>query len=179
MKTMMKSSLKLLLICSVAAAALGGVNAVTAPLIEKIRIERLQQALAEVMPGEELKPAVLVEDNPTVDSRFDVEGDSSRYVLRLVGQGYGGDMFILAAYKSDGTVLEVKMMENLETPGLGKEAEKPQYMEKFTGKTGKFIPVRKGQLSAEQADTVSGATITFIGVGKALKSGSEYIRSIQ
>lgn len=89
-------------------------------------------------------------------------------------------MVVLGGIKKDGEVFSVVLMENQETPGLGKEAEKESYMEKFTGKgDDEEIPVRKGMLSQEQADSISGATITFVAIGKALKAGSEFVKDLE
>ncbi len=68
-------------------------------------------------------------------------------------------------------------MDNQETPGLGKEAENPEYMKKYIG-TGEDspVPVRKSQLSQEDADAITGASITFMGIGKALASASDYAK---
>ena len=87
-------------------------------------------------------------------------------------------MNILANYSSDGEVTAVVLMENQETPGLGKKAEKPEYMDKFIGTGGGAgdVPVRKGQLPQGEADAITGATVTFIGIAKALHTGSAFVK---
>jgi electron transport complex protein RnfG len=109
---------------------------------------------------------------PLVDESNQVAG----YVLQLVGNGYGGDMNLLAGYEVDGTLFAAQLMENQETPGLGKKAEDPAYMTKFIGRGGGTpLPHSKNDLSAADVDAVTGATITFMGVANALSSGSEYV----
>ncbi|MFP4178490.1 MAG: FMN-binding protein [Spirochaetaceae bacterium] len=175
---------KLAIICAVAATVLGGINALTEPRIEWIQQQRLEEALEKVSGGQRTGERVNTPDEKVVDAYYPVyTGDSDDvdgYVVRLIGQGYGGDMVVLAGIKKDGEVFSAKLMENQETPGLGKEAEKESYMEKFTG-TGvdEEIPVRKGMLSQEQADSITGATITFVGIGKALKTGSEFVKDLE
>ncbi len=169
---------KLALICAVAAIALGLVNAVTAPAIVRVQKEQLAAALNEVRgratAGEEHE----VSDHPVVEAYYPLtrDGADAGYILKLIGTGYGGDMEILASIATDGEIRSVKMMTNSETPGLGKAAENPEYMEKFTG-TGdeEPVPLNKQQLSQEQADSISGATITFMGIAQALKEGSDYV----
>jgi electron transport complex protein RnfG len=98
----------------------------------------------------------------------------------MLGNGYGGEMAILAGYTEEGEIFAVQMMENSETPGLGKEAEKAEYMQKYIGTgTEKPVPVRKDMLSQEEADAVTGATITFIGVAKALVEGSDFVDKLE
>ena len=101
------------------------------------------------------------------------------YILTLRGDGYAGDLKILANYEKSGKLLACVLMDNQETPGLGKEAEKTEYMEKFKGfGEDKPVPSKKGMLSAEDADAVGGATITFTGIGKALDYGSNYVKKL-
>lgn len=173
---------KLALICAVAALLLGAANALTEPQIAKIKAERLQLALAAVSGGAAIGDPVPVENGGSVERYYPVltgAGEIQGYVCRLIGGGYGGDMIILGGYDTDGTILSVKMMENLETPGLGKEAEKDYYMEKFLGTGGASkVPVRKDMLELADSDAITGATVTFIGIGKALQDGSDFVRKL-
>jgi electron transport complex protein RnfG len=178
MKNVVTIGLKLFAICAVAALTLGGINAITEPVIIQRRIMELQQALDELTPDAETGEAVAVPDNPVVVQRYPVtkEGQNAGMLLELEGSGYGGEMKILARYDQDGAIRAVKLMENSETPGLGKKAENPAYMEKFvnTGTPETPVPVRKDMLAPEQADAITGATITYLGVSKALAEGARY-----
>ena len=69
-------------------------------------------------------------------------------------------------------------MANAETPGLGKEAENPSYMEMFIGHGGEEdVPTGTSDLEPAEADAVSGATLTFLGIARALEAGSDYVAS--
>ena len=175
MADILKIGSKLALICAVAALCLGAVNMVTEPQIEKFRAEKLQAALEQVSPGGTIGTETDAEDS-VVTSYYTVkDGDAvSGYILNLKGAGYGGDLIILASYKPDGELFGSVLMENDETPGLGKEAEKDSYMKKYLGFAGLDIPTSKTQLEQAEADTISGATITFAGIGNALTAGSDF-----
>ncbi|MEE8441884.1 MAG: FMN-binding protein, partial [Spirochaetia bacterium] len=132
---------KLALICTVAAIVLGLTDAVTAPVIVENRARALAEGLA-VLSGESGVPGATVGDaNPVMDSTFvrtaypitAPDGAAVGFILQLVGIGYGGDMQLLAGYYPTGELFSAQMMENLETPGLGKKAEAPEYMEMFIG----------------------------------------------
>ncbi len=185
MKDLVKIGGKLAVICAVAAAVLGIMNAVTEPRIEHIKQVRLEQALEKVSKGMNIGERTPVPDDKVVSAYYPLfegtdEGAANGYICRLIGGGYGGDMVILAGFETDGEVFSVQLMENQETPGLGKEAEKQSYMEKYVGTgAGDPIPVRKDMLPQEQADTVTGATITFIGIAKALVDGSEFVKELE
>ena len=99
--------------------------------------------------------------------------------MSLKSMGYGGDLIILGNFKTNGEIIDAKLMEDAETPGLGKKAENAEYMNKFKG-TGadKPVPVKKTMLESSDADAVTGATITFTGVSKALEYGSEFAKKL-
>ena len=177
---------KLALICTVAALVLALVNAVTAPIIKENRARALREGLESVARDSGTADAVIgevdvVEDVPGVIAVYpltDSEGTAVGYLLQLVGDGYGGDMEILAGFEPTGQLFAARLMANQETPGLGKKAEDPQYMRMFIGTGGTVgVPARRGDLPAEQADGITGATITFLGVSQAITAGSDFTRS--
>ncbi|MCF7927634.1 MAG: FMN-binding protein [Spirochaetales bacterium] len=173
-------ALRLAVIAAAAALALGAVNSVTAPVIKERKARELQEALSSLVESGTIGDKQVVEQHPVVQGFYpvsDEKGEPHAYILDLLSIGYGGEMKLLAAFSPNGRVESVVLMENEETPGLGKKAENPEYMEKYIG-TGVDTPVpfRKDDLSREEADAVTGATITFRGIGTALSEGSEYVK---
>jgi electron transport complex protein RnfG len=179
MKQIFTAGGKLFLICMVAAVTLAGVNAVTEPVIQRRSVLELGQALSALSPDAGSAVAVPVAEEGIVRAYYPLK-ESKQFILELMGSGYGGDMKILALLAADGTILDVKLMDNLETPGLGKKAELPDYMLKFKDAGGpeEPVPVRKDMLAAPDADAITGATITFIGIAKALEAGAEFVREV-
>ena len=172
----MEKAGKLALICAISALLLGILNSITEPIIaERKRIE-LEKALLSLI--EEGTPGELeVLNQGGINSRYPIVGPGG-WILDLTGRGYGGDMKILASYKDDGTIIEIVLMDNAETPGLGKKAEKSEYMDKYRKTGGSSpVPVTKDMLGSG-ADAVSGATITFSGIGRALAEGSDYVKTL-
>lgn len=170
-----EKALKLSLICGVSALLLGGINSLTEPIIAARKAFELKQALSSLIeegsPGE--KETL---DRGSLDARYPIEG-ADGWILDLTGKGYGGDMKILASYRPDGSVVDLVLMDNAETPGLGKEAEESPYMDKFRGTGGAApVPVTKDML--QNPDAVSGATITFAGIANAVKEGSDYVKTL-
>lgn len=179
---------KLALICTVAAVVLGLVNAVTAPVIVENRERALAEGLAAVagkagVSGAQVGEASPIADSPAAQTAYPIMGGNGEgvgFILQLIGIGYGGDMQLLAGYRPTGELFSAQMMENQETPGLGKKAEAPEYMDMFIGSGAEsLIPTSKSDLPASQADAITGATITFIGVGRALADGSELVRELE
>lgn len=179
-ETLTGIGLRLAVICTVAALILALVNMVTAPVIEGNRARALQEALDRLVGNAPVgeRQDVPEEESEVVRGYYPVDGGSDGYVLELVGNGYGGDMQILAGFRPDGELFSAILMANTETPGLGKEAERRGYMDKFIGHGAEEpIPTRTGQLEPAEADSVSGATLTFIGIARALEAGSDFVTS--
>lgn len=178
MKEVMKIGGKLAAICAIAAIALGIMNAITEPIILAARAERLRLALTKLSVGLEIGEFYENNDDGSIIGYYPLSGADGveAYIINVIGDGYAGDMNILTGISLEGEVLSVVLMEHTETPGLGKEAENPSYMKKFigTGKDSK-IPSRKTELNSKDADAVSGVSITFIGIGKALNEASDFV----
>ena len=200
------TGLKLCVICAVASVCLGMINAITEPQIIARKLQEQKDALTYLVPNGKTGERVSVEKEGTVRAYYPVEQDGALfgYVLDLQAKGYGGEMKILAAYRTDGMIHSSRLLDNLETPGLGKKAESAEYMNMFKGRGSedKPVPTSKEMLkTGEQgiqkvrrtelnfrtwllggdsvggADVVAGATITFLGVSEALAEGSRYVRT--
>lgn len=181
MNEVIKVGGKLAAICAIAAIALGIANAITDPIIIATRAERLRIALEKLSVGFDIGELLVSEDENSITGYYPLSDSGNRvaYIIKVTGKGYADDMNILAAISLEGEILSSVLMENLETPGLGKNAEKPSYMRMFVGK-GKdsVIPFRKTHLSTSDADSITGASITFTGIGKALNEASEFVLQI-
>lgn len=180
MKQIVIPGMKLALICAVAAVSLSLINLATQPRIEAYREQMILQALQEVSGPYEVGQEHDKEYD-AVSFVYDLmkDGEVVGYIIRIQADGYGGPMQIIAGYLSDGKLLDARLMENAETPGLGKQAEDPEYMEMFAGKGADIpIPQRVGQLDSADADAVTGSTITFIGIARALQKGSEFVQHL-
>ncbi|MFO7781400.1 MAG: FMN-binding protein [Spirochaetia bacterium] len=174
---------RLAIICIVAALVLALVNAVTAPVIAQNRQEALDAALQQIVGNAEVGDRIPVdgEESEIVRAYYPVgtpRPPASRYVVELLGTGYGGEMQILTGIAADGEIFSAVLMQNAETPGLGKEAERSGYMErKFIGKGDEEpIPATRSDLPPEEAEAVSGSTVTFMGIAEALQAGSRFVK---
>lgn len=168
----------LLSICAVCAFFLAAVNNVTSPVIAQHQAEEKAAALQPLAAGAQIGEEKPVEGDAVVTSAYALDGGKSGWILTLTGSGYGGAFQMLASYKPDGTLIGAKMLQDSETPGLGKRAEEDWYMAIFegTGSDASPVPLDKNSLPKEQKDAVSGATVTYTGVTKALAYGADYVK---
>lgn len=178
----LKTALVLAAICAVAAVILAVMNNITEPYITEYENQKVISALEEVSCSMTLGEREEVnKDYVSYQYRLTKDGKLSGYLLGLVSNGYGGELNIVASFDTDGKVLAAKLVSDSETPGVGKKAENAGYMDKFVGTGTESLPVptSKGMLSEENANAVSGASITFTGISKALSYGSDYVRSLR
>ena len=180
MKNVIIIAVKLAVICLVAAFVLALVNGITAPQIAAGKAQAELDALSVINKAGTIGERV-EGDGTGVNYYFPVTdgGKVTNYIMSLTSMGYGGNLVILGNFKTNGEIIDAKLMEDSETPGLGKKAENAEYMNKFKG-TGadKPVPVKKTMLDGADADAVTGATITFTGVSKALEYGSEFAKKL-
>lgn len=180
MSKLLKPAIVLALISAVAASLLAFVNNVTAPIIYEYENAVLLSALREVAGGKEIGSQTAVNDG-YVSNSFELKenGANAGYVLDLVTTGYGGEFKLVAAYDKDGAVTAAKLVSHSETPGMGKRFEEASNIGIFIGfgTDSNPVPESKSDLSAESTAIVSGATITFGGISKALAAGSAYVKA--
>ena len=178
-KQCLKVAFILFSICAVSVILLAVINQITAPYIEintqRTTMETLAAVSGGYSQGEQREGNG--DDISYVIPISDESGKLVGYILELTTTGYGGDIVIAASYYTDGSVLSAKVMSNSETPGLGKKAEESWYMAMFEGLGGdQALPESKNDLADPSA--VSGATVTFNGVSSAIRSGSDYVKSL-
>jgi len=170
------------IICAVAAVLLAYMNSVTAPAIAEYEKASANIALEEVSCSMEIGDSVEVSDDQYVKSynKLFKDGSHSGYVLMLSSSGYGGPLSVAASYSVDGVVMGAKLVSDSETPGVGKKAENEGYMDKFvgTGSSLNPVPTSKDMLSEADAASVSGASMTFTGISKALDAGSNFVKGL-
>ena len=176
-----KTALVLGGICAVAAVVLALMNMLTKPYIDAYEENKVTSALQQVSNGMEVGEREEVNQGYVqYMHKLTSGGKTAGYILGLVSNGYGGQLTIVASYDTSGVVMAAMLIADSETPGLGKKAENDSYMEIFkgTGSSSVPVPTKKAMLSDNDAAIVSGASITFTGISKALAGGSDFVKSL-
>lgn len=198
----LKAPLTLIIISLLVSTSLGILYFVTQPHIAKVQAEsqsaafytliersenfsavpdsepELKERIAQVISqAKEASSDGIVRRTFTIDKDF-IPGLPKLYILELAGRGFGGPMQIFAAYTENYDLWHAVLLENTETPGFGKKAEEPVYMQMFWGqgpKAKKHIPTVKNDVSPEYLDAVTGSTISFTAISSALKGGADWL----
>ena len=164
LKELLIPAIALFVICFVSAFLLAGTNALTENRIkennEKQKIESRKIVFAS---AKEFKDDGNIEiDGKKVEYcvAFDEAGNKIGYVFTSQNKGYGGDVSVMTAIDSEGAVLKsVVLKMDDETPGLGQNAGKEDFLRQFSGKKGLFSWVKAGGKDNEITGVTS-ATFT-------------------
>ena len=149
--------LTLLIITAAAALILALVNALTADTIAARKAEQRMAAMSSVMPRAGVFSEMYSEDET-------IEGISGAYIgTTLVGycvevsvNGFSGPIDMMVGVNTGGSVTGVVLLDHTESPGLGANAEKPEFLNQYLGKSG-TVTVNSG---SNAINAVTGATIT-------------------
>ena len=156
-------ALSLFIICIVVTALLGLTTAVAAPKIEELAVETQEAAKKEVLADAasfgEAEQTQLSGTTYTYYKGLAADGSVMGYVVETVSKGYGGDISLMVGVGVDGTVQGVSILSINETAGLGMNAENPEFLEQFLGKSG-TIGVQKNGSSDTEIQALTGATTT-------------------
>lgn len=95
------------------------------------------------------------------------------YIVPAETKGYGGVMKLLVAVSKDGKVLGYTILSHNETPGLGDNADKQFFKDRFIGKTADDIEIVKDPSDTKHIQALTGATISSRAVARAVKQAVE------
>lgn len=168
----------LVIVCLISGISLSVVYAKTIPMINRNKAEVLKRAILEVNPKcmeyNKIDSLEILDEKEGLTAVYkceDVSGNNNGYALVVEGVGFGGNMKILVGINDKYELTGIRVMEHLETPGLGEKITEEQFLSQFRGK---LAPLRE-----DEFDTITGATISSSkvielvvnGVNKLRKSG--------
>ena len=149
----------LFLIAAVVAAALAGVNAITAPVIAELNAAATQEAISAVLPGGFDSEITDYTDDTGIVSK--VYRGANGYALEVGPGGFDNTITMMVGVDNEGKVLGISIVNHTETAGLGAvaDADTPKgitFREQFVGTSGSVAVSKDGGT----LDAITGATIT-------------------
>lgn len=170
----MKSSLKnmvlvLFTITLVASAGVGAVNMITEEPIAKAKAQAVQDALMQVLPAfDDTENAEQEIDGLTIKTyKALAAGETVGYAVETATKdGFGGMVKLMVGFDAEGRILNINVLEQSETPGLGTKMcdEGNPLITSFKGKkpAEMTLKVRKdgGDVDALTAATISSRAYT-------------------
>lgn len=158
--------LSLTLISLGASACLGFVYQMTKAPIEISILNKKLEAIKQVVPEFDNNPNDEMYRLPTAD------GDSLNVypakkggnlvgfaVLTYTKKGYSGNINMMAGFKTDGTIVNITVLEHKETPGLGTKMTEPGFKDQFMDKNPAEFKL-KVKKDGGPVDAITAATIS-------------------
>lgn len=123
----MESSLKnmvvvLFTITLISSAAVGGVYMITKEPIEQAKVAAVNDALNQVLPEYETTTSQTIEVNslPIVAHTATVADKAVGYAVESISKnGFGGTVRLMVGFDTTGKIININVLEQKETPGLG------------------------------------------------------------
>ena len=158
--------LSLTLIALGSSAALGFVYELTKEPIALSVLNKKLNAIKQVVPEFDNDPNDEMFRLPTGEGdSLDVypakkNGEIIGYAINTyTANGFSGNISLMTGFKTDGTIYNITVLEQKETPGLGTKMAEPEFREQFTGKNPAdfMLKVKKdgGPVDAITAATIS------------------------
>ena len=178
--------LSLLVITILAGLSLGFVNNLTTGPKAKAKLERKIKALKQVLPKFNNNP---VEDMTTL--KLDFVKDSievypaslnKKYVgTAVIGfseKGFSGSVKIMVGFTPDGTIQNIAVLEQKETPGLGTKMKGEKFIQQYRGKNPESFNL-KVKKDGGEIDALTGATISTRAFSGAVQMAYDVFASEQ
>lgn len=176
---------KMIVVLTSTAILSGGVLAsvyrVAHPLIEGNRLRELKKAIFIVLPGavdyEEIN-----KEGITIYKGIDRDGGEIGYAFVSEGPGFQGKIKMMVGLSTDmKTLTGMKVLEELETPGLGNRIEEEEFQGQFKGleiepKIG-YVKNKKPEKPYE-IQAITGATISSRAVVEAINRDVKKVVSV-
>lgn len=158
--------LSLTLISMGAAACLGFVYVITQKPIALSLLNRKLDAIKQVVPEFNNNPYEDMYRLPTGDGdSLDVypakkDNTITGYAVNTYTKaGFGGNVNLMAGFRPDGTIINITVLEQKETPGLGTKMTEPKFRDQFKDKNPSQFAL-KVKKDGGAVDAITSATIS-------------------
>jgi electron transport complex protein RnfG len=162
--TLTNMILSLLLISAVMAAALGFVYGVTKGPIEQANKKKEIQAVREVLPVFDNDPT---KDAKIIDGLTFYQGTNAGKpvgcaVKTYTDKGFSGRFDLMVGFKPDGSINQIVVLEQKETPGLGTKMKDAKFKDPFMALNIASLPGQQLKVKKDGGtiDAITAATIT-------------------
>lgn len=172
----------LLAICIIIPLALSLTNKITKDKIAELDEKNSRETMADLIEADNFTEGEFKNGDTEFTYYSAVKnGETVGFIFKTAEKGYGGDVSVMTAVNTDGTVKSVAILDvSNETPGLGQNAAKESFYSQYTNKKSGISLVKNGAESAKnEVNAVTGATITSTAVNKAVNKALKEFESIK
>lgn len=178
-KSVLTPTITLFLICVIVTGLLAGTNAITKDqiAIQQAETERASRAMVLSAAADFEEGTITGDDGEfTYYTGVDSSGNTVGYVFTTEAKGYGGTVQVMTGIDVEGKVSGVVILSHDETPGLGANAEKEDFRNRYVGQSvsgGPLSVVKSGEAGEGQILAITGATVTSNAVTSAVNQAAE------
>ena len=167
-KEILVPTIALFIFCLVATALLAGTNMITKNKIaDNAAQTEIDSRKAVLSTGETYSEVTALDNGVTYCIGTDADGNEAGYVFTAGAKGYGGTVNVMVGIGTDGKITGIEILSHSETPGLGANAVKPAFKDRFIGKSG-TLTVDKNSNDGQNIQAITAATITSKAVTSAV-----------
>lgn len=170
----------LLAICIIIPLALSLTNKITKDKIAELDEKNSRETMADLIEADNFTECEFGENEFNYYTAVK-DGNIIGYIFKTAEKGYGGDVSVMTAVNTDGTVKSVAILDvSNETPGLGQNAAKESFYSQYADKKSGISLVKNGAESDKnEVNAVTGATITSTAVNKAVNTALKQFESVK
>jgi electron transport complex protein RnfG len=148
---------------------LAGANTLTKTRIIAQAQAEEEESLKEVIPEGERFEAVKSGDNIIYYNAYDKSGKLVGVAFKASGKGYSSTIETMVGMLKDGTITNIKVLSQNETPGLGAAVAEPDFASQFA---------HKNVQNLNEVQAITGATISSDAVIDSVKKKAEEIKAL-
>ena len=170
----------LLAICIIIPLALSLTNKITKDKIAELDEKNSRETMADLIEADNFTECEFGENEFNYYTAVK-DGNIIGYIFKTAEKGYGGDVSVMTAVNTDGTVKSVAILDvSNDTPGLGQNAAKESFYSQYADKKSGISLVKNGAESDKnEVNAVTGATITSTAVNKAVNTALKQFESVK
>lgn len=174
----LRLTVTLLLICAVVALALAGVNAITKDKIAAVKAEKTAKAISAVLENGETAVEVPYQTDGATNVTKVYKNDNG-YAVEVAPNGFGGAITMMVGVDFEGNVLEISVVNQTETAGLGavcgaENSAGEAFRGQFVGMSGELAVTKDGG----QVDAITGATVTSRAVTAGVNAALDCVENM-
>ncbi len=167
----------------VAGLSLGYVNELTKGPKAQAKLAKKVNALQLVLPDYTNEPVAEVSmlqwdslrDSVEIYSAYADSAFAGAAVTGISEKGYSGPVRLLVGFQPDGTLKNIAVLEQKETPGLGTKMKGDRFLRQFVGKNPAEFDLRVRKDGGD-VDALAGATISTRAFSEATRQAYEVYR---
>ena len=139
-KSILNISLRLIIVCTIIAAVVAGVNLLTKDRIAENDENAVTETIREVFVNGDIQKVDFNSEGKAVESVRRIVEPSDNSILGFsvicAPKGFGGEIKMMVAFDADKSIKAVRIMSHSETPGIGDKVKNDAaFASQFVGKS--------------------------------------------